>query len=89
MCSLYDQRHHSCHNKVTRLLLESVPFIKQYDIIISIYITVEQYAAAGGLATETLNAIRTVTALNAQPDVINRYRVFLFKAMQVIFTHLL
>lgn len=42
-----------------------------------------QYAAAGGLATESLGAIRTVSALNAQPDVITRYRVFLFKAMQV------
>ena len=46
-------------------------------------ITIEQYAAAGGLATESLNAIRTVTALNMQPDVVSRYRVFLFKAMQV------
>ena len=45
--------------------------------------TLGQYAAAGGLATESLGAIRTVTALNAQPDVISRYRVFLFKAMQV------
>ena len=42
-----------------------------------------QYAAAGGLATESLGAIRTVSALNAQPDVITRYRVFLFNAMQV------
>ena len=42
-----------------------------------------QYAAAGGLATESLSAVRTVSALNAQPDVISRYRVFLFKAMQV------
>ena len=43
----------------------------------------EQYAAAGGLATESLGAIRTVTALNAQPSVINRYRVYLFNAMRV------
>jgi len=43
-----------------------------------------QYAAAGGLATESLGAIRTVTALNAQPDIISRYRVFLFKAMNVL-----
>jgi ATP-binding cassette subfamily B (MDR/TAP) protein 1 len=42
-----------------------------------------QYAAAGGLATETLGAVRTVSALNAQPDVIAKYRVYLFKAMQV------
>lgn len=45
--------------------------------------TLGQYAAAGGLATESLGAVRTVSALNAQPDVINRYRVFLFQAMQV------
>ena len=45
--------------------------------------TLGQYAAAGGLASESLGAIRTVSALNAQPDVITRYRVFLFKAMQV------
>lgn len=42
-----------------------------------------QYAAAGGLATETLGAVRTVTALNAQPAVINQYRRFLFDAMRV------
>ena len=45
--------------------------------------SLEQYAAAGGLATESLNAIRTVTALNMQPDVVSRYRVFLFESMQV------
>jgi hypothetical protein len=41
--------------------------------------TLGQYAAAGGLATESLGAIRTVSALNA----ITRYRVYLFTAMQV------
>ena len=45
--------------------------------------TLGQYAAAGGLATESLGAVRTVSALNAQPDVISKYRVFLFKAMNV------
>jgi hypothetical protein len=35
------------------------------------------------LATETLGAVRTVTALNAQPAVINQYRRFLFDAMRV------
>jgi ABC-type bacteriocin/lantibiotic exporter with double-glycine peptidase domain len=43
----------------------------------------EQYAAAGGLATECLGAIRTVTALNAQPSFINRYRIYLIDAMNV------
>jgi ATP-binding cassette subfamily B (MDR/TAP) protein 1 len=45
--------------------------------------TMDLYAAAGGVATETLGAIRTVTALNAQPDAITRYRACLFTAMQV------
>ena len=45
--------------------------------------TLGQYAAAGGLATESLGAIRTVSALNAQPDVISKYRVYLFEAMHV------
>lgn len=40
-----------------------------------------QYAAAGGLATESLTAIRTVNALNGQPDAINRYREYLLDAM--------
>lgn len=43
----------------------------------------EQYAAAGGLATESISAIRTVTALNMQPGVIARYRKYLFEAMRV------
>jgi hypothetical protein len=45
--------------------------------------TQEQYAAAGGLATESLGAIRTVTALNAQPSIITKYRVYLFEVMRV------
>ena len=45
--------------------------------------TLGQYAAAGGLATESLGAVRTVSALNAQPDVINKYRIYLFEAMHV------
>jgi ABC-type multidrug transport system fused ATPase/permease subunit len=45
--------------------------------------TFDQYAAAGGVATEALGAIRTVTALNAQPDAIAHYRVYLFAAMRV------
>lgn len=42
-----------------------------------------QYAQAGGLATEMLSGIRTVTALNAQPDAITRYRKFILKAMDI------
>jgi len=42
-----------------------------------------QYAAAGGLATETLNAIRTISSLNLQSHVIERYRQYLVSAMNV------
>lgn len=42
-----------------------------------------QYAAAGGLATETLNAIRTISSLNLQSFVIERYREYLVNAMNV------
>jgi ABC-type multidrug transport system fused ATPase/permease subunit len=45
--------------------------------------TSDQYAGAGGLANEAISQIRTVTALNAQPDIISKYRVFLFDAMYV------
>jgi ATP-binding cassette, subfamily B (MDR/TAP), member 1 len=43
----------------------------------------ENYASAGSLASEALNNIRTVTALNAQPDIISRYRLFLIDAMHI------
>lgn len=42
-----------------------------------------QYAEAGGLASEALNGIRTITALNCQPLVISKYRIFLLDAMNV------
>lgn len=43
----------------------------------------ENYAAAGGLATESLAAIRTVTALNSQPSIMLKYRKYLEDAMNV------
>jgi ATP-binding cassette subfamily B (MDR/TAP) protein 1 len=43
----------------------------------------ENYALAGGLASESLTSIRTVTALNAQPNIISRYRIYLLEAMQI------
>lgn len=43
----------------------------------------ENYAAAGGVATESLSAIRTVSALNIQADVVSKYRLYLSKAMQM------
>lgn len=45
--------------------------------------SLEQYSLAGGLATEAINAIRTVTALNIQPAVISQYRKYLFEAMRI------
>jgi ABC-type multidrug transport system fused ATPase/permease subunit len=42
-----------------------------------------QYAKAGGLATEMLSSIRTVTALNDQPSAIAKYRKFILDAMEV------
>lgn len=44
--------------------------------------TVREYSLAGGLATETINSIRTITALNMQPDAITQYRRYLFNAMR-------
>ena len=43
----------------------------------------DNYASAGGVATEALSNVRTVTALNAQPDIITRYRIYLLEAMQI------
>jgi len=42
----------------------------------------ENYAAAGGVATESLNAIRTVNSLNMHAWVISKYRFYLSEAMQ-------
>jgi len=43
----------------------------------------ENYAAAGGVATESIGSIRTVSALNSQVEVVSRYRMFLLDAMQI------
>eukprot|EP01034_Spumella_vulgaris_P034639 gene34639-42727_t len=68
--------------KLTLVLLAALPLIAG-----SGYFMIESLTAATnqtlGLATEALGAVRTVSALNAQPDVITKYRKFLFKAMQV------
>jgi len=42
----------------------------------------ENYAKAGGVASEGLGAIRTVSSLNMQAHVITRYRHYLAEAMQ-------
>lgn len=75
--------------KLTVVLIAAIPIIGAAGafmitaITAAQYQSLEQYANAGGLATETLNAVRTVTALNMQPNVITRYRKFLFDAMEV------
>lgn len=43
----------------------------------------EQYSAAGATAAEALGAVRTVTALNAQPEVIGRYNGYLELAKRI------
>lgn len=42
-----------------------------------------QYASAGAIATEALNSIRTVTSLNMQPYMIEKYRHHLLSAMNI------
>jgi ABC-type bacteriocin/lantibiotic exporter with double-glycine peptidase domain len=42
-----------------------------------------QYANAGSVASEAFSAIRTITALNAQPYFISTYQKFIEDAMQV------
>lgn len=75
--------------KLTVVLIASFPLIAGAGAFMINAVTAAQnqslgqYAAACGLATESLGAIRTITALNAQPDVITKYRIFLFQAMQV------
>jgi len=75
--------------QLTVVLLAAFPLIGGAGFFMITAITAAQnqagdnYAAAGGLATEALGAIRTVTALNSQPDLISRYRVYLLDAMKV------
>jgi ATP-binding cassette subfamily B (MDR/TAP) protein 1 len=75
--------------KITAVLLCSIPAIGIAGAFMIGATTsasnqaLEQYAAAGGLASETLDAIRTVTALNMQPSVISQYRISVFNAMKV------
>ena len=45
--------------------------------------TADQYSQAGGLASQTLKSVRTISALNAQPNVIALYREYILKAMGI------
>lgn len=75
--------------KLTLVLMAGVPLIGLAGSFMITSIAAaknesfEQYAAAGGLASEVLNGIRTATALNIQPAVVEKYRKFLVDAMNV------
>ena len=75
--------------ELTVVLLAAIPLIAGAGAFMIDAITSattgasENYAKAGGVAGESLGNIRTVTALNAQPDLISRYRIFLLEAMQI------
>ena len=75
--------------KLTVVLLCAIPLIgiSLYFMITAVGAAtngaLEQYSAAGGLATEALGSIRTVSALNAQPAIISKYRLYLIEAMKV------
>jgi len=75
--------------RLTVVLLASFPLIGFAGSFMITAITaasnqsLEQYANAGGLATEALTYIRTVTALNAQPDIINKYLEFLNECKKI------
>ena len=75
--------------KLTLVLLCAIPLIGSAGAFMIVAITaattesLSQYAAAGGLATEALGAIRTVTALNMQFEILHKYKNFLIEAMNV------
>eukprot|EP01033_Poteriospumella_lacustris_P004228 gene4231-3014_t len=75
--------------KLSLVLLAAIPIIGAAGAFMIMAITsaqqqaLEQYAGAGGLASQALNAIRTVTALNMQPGIVSRYRHFLYEAMLI------
>ena len=75
--------------KLSLVLMASLPIIAISSWFMIEAITAntqksgEQYAEAGALSTESLNGIRTVTALNAQGNFIGRYRETLYKAMHI------
>lgn len=43
----------------------------------------DQYAKAGGLATEALTAFRTMSAFNAQPVILRRYQAYVIETMKI------
>lgn len=75
--------------RLTLVLLTAYPLIGAAGAFMINAVTdaknksMEQYAAAGGIATEALSSIRTVTALNIQPQIIAEYRKMIYDAMLV------
>eukprot|EP01035_Chromulina_nebulosa_P018834 gene18834-24615_t len=75
--------------KLTVVLLASFPLIGGAGAFMIAAVTaaqtqsLEQYSKAGGIASEALSSIRTVSSLNAQTEFINKYRYLLLDAMQV------
>lgn len=75
--------------KLSLVLLAAIPLIGAAGAFMITAVSssqqqaLEQYAGAGGLASQTLNAVRTVNALNIQPGIVSQYRKFLYDAMVV------
>eukprot|EP00604_Paraphysomonas_vestita_P002962 CAMPEP_0174820940 /NCGR_PEP_ID=MMETSP1107-20130205/5094_1 /TAXON_ID=36770 /ORGANISM="Paraphysomonas vestita, Strain GFlagA" /LENGTH=1282 /DNA_ID=CAMNT_0016037263 /DNA_START=383 /DNA_END=4231 /DNA_ORIENTATION=+ len=75
--------------KLSLVLLASLPCIGFCGWLLVTSVTdatnnaLVQYSSAGGVATEALNSIKTVTALNMQQYVIGKYRKFLLSAMNI------
>eukprot|EP01033_Poteriospumella_lacustris_P015763 gene15763-11285_t len=75
--------------KLSLVLLVSIPAVMAAGYYLVMTVTaaqqeaLSQYAKAGGLASQTFGAIRTVNALNVQPSVISQYRRYLYEAMIV------
>ena len=75
--------------QLTVVLLSAIPLIAGAGFVMIKAFTDahgdagDQYAGAGGLAAEQLAAVRTVAALNGQPEAIARYRKFITRAMHV------
>lgn len=75
--------------KLSLVLLVSIPFLCLSGYYLVTVVSeaqlqaLQQYSSAGGLASQTLSAIRTISALNLQPASISQYRKYLYNAMLV------
>lgn len=75
--------------QLTLVLLCAIPGIGLSGFFLVTAVTdattnaLKHYSKAGAIATESINSIRTVTALNMQPYMITKYRQHLLSAMNV------